>query len=331
MDGKEQLVSETTPGVRFDIVRELSVSQMSNGEQHRRYFRVCLAQRHHHSKEKAAQPEWVALKMPWSKERPDYRPLIQRAFEQEKRSLRDLTSFERVVQFREDGRGTLNRRDAVDYVDYMVLHYVDGVNLRDIMHKRGQTLTPYQALGIACQLAEALRDIHKTGLVHCDLKPSNVMLDFRTQSVVLIDFGSVWFMEDLPIGEERGTTADYMAPEQAHLSAKLTAATDIYAFGVILYELFSGQRLFPNRKKKEVEGLHSVTPSLDQLQRGLAANTALSAALAGRQAELAHIIHLCLHCEPDQRCSHLAPEQQATPATGLMETILDLFARVPQI
>lgn len=313
MAAREQLVSDTTPDVRFDIIRELSVTHASNGEQHKCFFRVCLAQRYHVGKED--QGEWVALKMPWLRERPEYRQGIQRAFEDEKRSLRNLANSDRVVRFWEDGRGKLNRRDAVDY---MVLHYVDGLNLRDVMQVCMQPLTPQQVLGIACQLAEALQNIHDNGIVHCDLKPSNVMIDMHNQSVVLIDFGSVWFMEDQPVSEVRGISSEYMAPEQANRFAMLTAATDIYAFGVILYELFSGRRLFKNRTVEDVADGHYVTPKLDALEKGLAHNPAL----AGREAELAHILRRCLPYKPDKR-----PQS----AVELMDFILDLFARELQI
>jgi serine/threonine protein kinase len=311
---QEWLVSDTASGVRFHLMRDLSDLNASNGDQHKRFFRVCLARKYQAGSK--TEFEEVVLKMPWSKD-PAFIKRIQDAFEQEKSGLRNLTDSVRLIQFREEGRGMINRRNRVDY---MVLNYIDGMNLRDVAQQHAQLLTPEQVIGIAYQLAEALHMIHENGIVHCDLKPSNVMLDFQTQSVVLIDFGSIWFMGQQPTKEIRGVSAEYMAPEQADPQAKLDEATDIYAFGVLLYEWFSGQRLFPGRTIDMVIDGRNITPDVDTLQQGLAKQRLLTEMLAGHEEKLEQLARLI------QGCLRFEQKDRPRSAIKVMHTIIDLFA-----
>jgi serine/threonine-protein kinase len=118
---------------------------------------------------------------------------------------------------------------------------------------RGQTLrrlgpvSEAQALAIVRQIAEAMREAHDSGLVHGDLKPSNVMVE-PSGAVRILDFGLASQTDpqatiSLAQADPQGTIA-YMAPERM-LGQALTPQSDIYALGVILYELLTGARPFP--------------------------------------------------------------------------------------
>src|SRR5262245_14003569 len=118
-------------------------------------------------------------------------------------------------------------------------------------------LPPRRAAGLVQVVAEAVQHAHDCGVIHTDLKPSNVLLD-REGQPLLSDFGLAWV--GCEGGEERrrafaGTPA-YMAPEQFDPDGDIGPATDVWALGVILYELLAGRRPF-------------TAATLDELQRAV--------------------------------------------------------------
>jgi serine/threonine protein kinase/tetratricopeptide (TPR) repeat protein len=130
----------------------------------------------------------------------------------------------------------------VDGVTFISMAMVDGVDL-SAMFKR-ERLPRDRALSIARQLCEGLAAAHEAGVVHRDLKPSNVMVD-RAGRVYLLDFGLARSIETAQLTQV-GTvvgTVDYFAPEQA-MGGPADHRSDIYALGLILYELFTGVRPF---------------------------------------------------------------------------------------
>lgn len=144
---------------------------------------------------------------------------------------------------------TIHDFGQTDGLYYIVMEYVDGVNLRDLLSDG--KMAPEQALAIVPPICEALEYAHSKGIVHRDIKPANLLLD-RDGRVKIADFG---------IASLVGATTDisgtpsYMAPEQAKGSVDCRA--DIYALGVVLYEMLTGERptedVVPPSKKIEVD------------------------------------------------------------------------------
>ncbi len=131
---------------------------------------------------------------------------------------------------------------------YMVMEWVDGRLLRRLLAERG-TLPPERAIKIAIAISEALDYIHSQGVVHRDLKPENIMIDGEDH-IKLIDFGIAGNQ-----GSRRLTFAklsqvmgspDYISPEQVK-GRRGDGRSDLYALGVILYEMLTGKTPFTGR------------------------------------------------------------------------------------
>src|SRR5262249_55950485 len=95
------------------------------------------------------------------------------------------------------------------------------------------------------QICAGLAAAHTKGVLHRDLKPANVMLDGRGQ-VVITDFGLAGVADDIRGAEVRSGTPAYMAPEQLE-GREVTMLSDIYALGLVLYEIFTGKRAFTDK------------------------------------------------------------------------------------
>lgn len=130
-------------------------------------------------------------------------------------------------------------------VPYLVLEYVEGERLRDVLDRQGR-LSPGDAAGYARQLGSALTYAHERKVYHRDLKPENVLIA-PSHCLKIIDFGIAYLA-----GARRLTwrwlssavgTPDYMAPEQIQ-GGRGDARTDIYALGAILYEMLAGRPPF---------------------------------------------------------------------------------------
>jgi serine/threonine-protein kinase len=128
---------------------------------------------------------------------------------------------------------------------YMVMEWVDGRLLREILNEKGK-LPAERAVRIALRICEVLEYIHKNGIVHRDLKPDNIMVDDQDR-VKLIDFGIA-----AKVGARRLTftklsqvmgTAEYISPEQVK-GKRGDARSDIYALGIMLYEMLTGKTPF---------------------------------------------------------------------------------------
>ena len=132
---------------------------------------------------------------------------------------------------------------------YISMEYVDGEDLHSLLRRIGR-LPPDKALEIARKLCAGLAAAHDKGVLHRDLKPSNIMIDGRGH-VLITDFGLAGVIGSIEGAEVRNGTPAYMAPEQ--LSGKeVSTQSDIYALGVVLYEMFTGKPPFVASTRDEL-------------------------------------------------------------------------------
>jgi serine/threonine protein kinase len=142
---------------------------------------------------------------------------------------------------------------------YLSMEYVDGEDLGSLLRRIGR-LPSDKAIQIARQLCAGLAAAHAKGVLHRDLKPANVMLNGRGD-VVITDFGLAALADEIPGEEIRNGTPAYMAPEQL-AGREVTVQSDIYALGLVLYEVFTGRRAFEASTLAELVRLHSETTPL---------------------------------------------------------------------
>ena len=126
-----------------------------------------------------------------------------------------------------------------DGMPYISMEYVDGEDLASLLQRIGR-LPADKALEIARKICAGVAAAHDKGVIHRDLKPANIMLD-RRGNVVVMDFGLAAVSDQLRGAEARSGTPAYMAPEQLR-GEEVTARSDIYALGMVLYEIFTGKR-----------------------------------------------------------------------------------------
>ncbi|MBC7631066.1 protein kinase [Aeromicrobium sp.] len=134
-------------------------------------------------------------------------------------------------------------RSSDDRNPFIVMQYVSGVSLAEVIRERG-VISPSEVMSIVAQVADALDSAHRAGIIHRDLKPANIMLtpDSRT---VLVDFGIALSETSEPL-TATGTilgTADYVSPEQAS-GRTATGRSDLYSLGVVAHHCLSGQSPF---------------------------------------------------------------------------------------
>jgi eukaryotic-like serine/threonine-protein kinase len=144
---------------------------------------------------------------------------------------------------------------SADGVDFIVMEYVDGKPLNELIPRKGMRLD--HLLKVAIQIADALAAAHDRGIVHRDLKPANIVVT-GSGLVKVMDFGVAKLTEAVAV-EQQATctmrqqlataegviigTAAYMSPEQAE-GSKVDTRSDIFSFGIMLYEMATGQQPF---------------------------------------------------------------------------------------
>jgi hypothetical protein len=131
--------------------------------------------------------------------------------------------------------------DIVEYEGshFISMEYIDGEDLGSLLRRIGK-LPEQKALELTHEICAGLAAAHGVGIVHRDLKPANIMIDGRGRARVT-DFGLAEAEEEIARSGEIAGTPAYMAPEQLR-GAPATAKTDLYALGLVLYEMFTGKR-----------------------------------------------------------------------------------------
>jgi serine/threonine-protein kinase len=187
-----------------------------------------------------------------------------------------------------------------DGSDYMVMEYVSGKTLGDLIPNTG--LGAAIALQYGVQIADALASAHAAGIVHRDLKPGNVMIT-ESGRVKILDFGlakvtiaNVLTEDTQTIGAAPMTvegsilgTVSYMSPEQAQ-GKRVDARSDIFAFGALLYEMVTGRKAFP--------GDSAITTLTSILRDDV---PPMRNTIAGVPPELEEIVDRALRKDPSQR------------------------------
>ncbi len=156
-------------------------------------------------------------------------------------------------------------RDGPDA--YMVMEYVRGRTLRDVIAERG-ALALHEAARLVAQVAAALDAAHAAGVIHCDVKPSNVILDERG-TAKLADFGVARAARG-PAEHELLGTPRYIAPERIEGKAP-SPASDVYGLGLIAYELIAGSPALEGLTTDDLlrERLEGAPPSLRRARVGV--------------------------------------------------------------
>ncbi|MDT5095013.1 MAG: eukaryotic-like serine/threonine-protein kinase [Mycobacterium sp.] len=159
---------------------------------------------------------------------------------------------------------------------YIVMEYVDGITLRDIVNNDGP-IPPRKAIEIIADVCQGLHFSHQHGIIHRDVKPANIMIS-RTGAVKVMDFGIARALTDTTGATKTATvvgTAQYLSPEQAR-GDTVDARSDVYSLGCVLYEILTGQTPFAGASPLAVAYQHvreapappsnrhsEVTPELD--------------------------------------------------------------------
>jgi predicted Ser/Thr protein kinase len=174
----------------------------------------------------------------------------------------------------------------VDGQDFLAMEYVDGEDLASLLRRIGR-LPEDRAVRMARELCAGLAAAHDQGILHRDLKPANVLVDGRGH-VKLADFGLASVIEDVGDADTRSGTPAYMSPEQVE-GREVTVRSDVYALGLVLYELFTGRVAYPAQTLAEAA------------RRGETPPPRASSQVEGLDPAIERVIERCLEPDPAQR------------------------------
>jgi beta-lactam-binding protein with PASTA domain/predicted Ser/Thr protein kinase len=157
---------------------------------------------------------------------------------------------------------------AAGPLPYIVMEYVDGVTLRDIVHTEGP-MPPRRAIEVIADACQALNFSHQNGIIHRDVKPANIMIT-STNAVKVMDFGIARAIADSGNSVTQTAavigTAQYLSPEQAR-GNPVDARSDVYSLGCVLYEILTGEPPFTGDSPVSVAYQHVREDPLPPSQR----------------------------------------------------------------
>src|SRR5580704_16519974 len=158
---------------------------------------------------------------------------------------------------------------------FLAMEYVEAGNLGQVLAQSGR-FPPPQAVGVTCQILDALACAHGLGIVHRDVKPANILL-LANGTVKMTDFGIARFdSADLTQAGSVIGTPSYMSPEQCR-GEVVDPRSDLFSTGVVLYEMLSGERPFPGRNFAEIAHRLLTVPPPDIRAKCDAVSPALAA------------------------------------------------------
>ena len=182
---------------------------------------------------------------------------------------------------------------------FISMEYVDGEDLATLLQRIGR-LPCDKALDTARKICAGLAAAHSRGVIHRDLKPQNIMMNRRGE-ILILDFGLAAIADQLEGLEARNGTPAYMSPEQLR-GAEVTAKSDIYALGLVLYELFTGKRPY------EAASVPQLIDQQEAAQPG-----SMSAIAADVDPSVERIIRRCLDPDPNKRPASALAVSAALP------------------
>lgn len=210
----------------------------------------------------------------------------------------------------------------VDNMRYLVMEYVEGRTLKEVIHQKG-TLPPTVAAQIGIRILSALQHAHNNGIIHRDIKPQNVLVN-KDGLIKVADFG-IARVAGLDTATQEDTvmgSVHYFSPEQAQ-GKLVTAASDLYSVGVVLYEMLTGKTPFDGETPVAVamQHIHSkakpiteinpeVPPAMERVVEK--AMEKLPSRRYQSAREMAQDLQRALH-EPDGTWMTRLPDQQPIP------------------
>ncbi|MCH9035578.1 MAG: serine/threonine protein kinase, partial [Planctomycetes bacterium] len=179
---------------------------------------------------------------------------------------RFLEGARAAARLEHPGLTTIHHADMVDGIPYLVMQYIDGPTLSDVLKQTGP-LSLSALFAVLDAVSEAIGELHDRGIIHRDIKPSNVLLSHDGR-VVVTDFG---LAVARPMGQRGPSSAGlagtpaYMAPEM--FTGEVSLRSDVYALGIMTFELLTGELPFTGTLE-EVRQKHLHEPMrLEPLQR----------------------------------------------------------------
>ncbi len=195
----------------------------------------------------------------------------------------------------------------VDGLLFLTMEFIDGEDLASLLRRIGH-LPQAKGLQLARRLCAGLAAAHEKGVLHRDLKPANIMIDGRGQ-LLITDFGLAAFTGEVQGADIRSGTSAYMSPEQLS-GHEVTPRSDVYALGLVLYEIFAGKTPFTA----------STVGELLELERGGA--PPLSETVKDLDPAIDRAVARCLEADPRRRPSSALAAAAALPGADPLAAAL---------
>jgi len=244
----------------------------------------------------------------------DSNPQLRVRFDREARTLATLT-HPAIVRYIAHGTTGAD-------LHYLVMEWIDGETLKFRLERAG--LTADESVRMAATIADALAAAHEHGVIHRDVKPSNLLfVGGDAAQVKLIDFGVARATSETVRLTEAGSsvgTPGYMAPEQVRSVRDVDARADLFALGCVLYECLSGRRAFAGSDSIEV-----------WIKIVLAQPTSLRVLAPGLPEPLVALVEKMLAKEPGDRPLGAAEVASALRAVGPIDSLPRRFVREDEL